>query len=85
MEISALNSGPVDADLPLKTGAPQNGSAQRSRDTPVPATNLWTTKPFEPVKLRMGTGKGIDSAPPITIPTAFERTVQKLPNHTALG
>ncbi|XP_033749841.1 long-chain-fatty-acid--CoA ligase ACSBG2-like isoform X2 [Pecten maximus] len=85
MEISALNSGPVESDLPQKTGPPQNGTTQRGRDTPVPATNLWTTKRFEPVKLRMGTGRGYDTQPPMTVPSAFERTVQKMPNQPALG
>lgn len=79
---------PVTAELPEKTGPPQNGAStqRRGRDTPVPATKLWTTNRAEPVKLRMGTGKGADSnIPPVTIPTMFERTVQKMPSHTALG
>ncbi|XP_021368611.1 long-chain-fatty-acid--CoA ligase ACSBG2-like [Mizuhopecten yessoensis] len=84
MEISVR---PEAGELPQKTVPPQNGttSQHRERDTPVPATKLWTTDRSEPVKLRMGTGKGPDTFPPITVPTAFERTVQKMPNQPALG
>ncbi|KAK7467966.1 hypothetical protein BaRGS_00036809 [Batillaria attramentaria] len=56
----------------------------RGIDDLLPATELWTTKGDEPVKLRVAE-MGLGSEKPITVPTLIQSTVKRLPNSKALA
>lgn len=53
-------------------------------DDLAPATEYVVTKRDQAVKLRMSQ-KGPGSEKPLTVPSMFYQTVQRVPNHPAIG
>lgn len=53
-------------------------------DDLAPATDYVVTKRDQAVKLRMSQ-KGPGSEKPLTVPSMFYQTVQRVPNHPAIG
>lgn len=53
-------------------------------DDLAPATDYVVTKRDQAVKLRMSP-KGPGSEKPLTVPSMFYQTVQRVPNHPAIG
>ena len=53
-------------------------------DDLAPATDYIVTKRDQAVKLRMSQ-KGPGSEKPLTVPSMFYQTVQRVPNHPAIG
>lgn len=52
-------------------------------DRVLPATNLVSTDPLKPVKLRMDDSE-VGSREPFSIQTMFRRTVERFPDHNAM-
>jgi len=53
-------------------------------DELLPADSFWTTGRDTAVKLRVE-ANGPQSEKPVTVMTAFRQTVEKAPNHPAMG
>lgn len=60
-----------------------NGEIYERRSRVLPAENLTTTDPAQPVKLRI-TKEGVASLDPISVPDLMNRTVRDYPDHPAM-
>lgn len=78
----ARNSQTIDNAISKQANPP--GNTFKDLDDLAPATEYVVTKRDQAVKLRMSQ-KGPGSEKPLTVPSMFYQTVQRVPNHPAIA